>query len=779
MQPPPNPPPPPPTPPVVPPVSRGPEPHPPGLKLADVYYTLFRHKGKILLFGLVGMAAAAGVWFFKGQVYRSEAKLLVRYVRDSRTVDVGLGAQGDIRTPDSRGESIISSEIEILTSRDLILDVVDQLGPEKVLARAGGGTNRYAAARTILRGLEVEAPRKSSVIQVALNHPDPEMAQVILRTLVQGYLRKHAEVHRAVGVFDEFLTRQTDALRTQLSQTEQELQKLKVAANVTSIEESKRMIAEQASRARQELITAEAELAERRTVLERMRQMAGLNVAVAATNQLERPEEAPLDPDLERHYRTVLARLETLRNRELDLLLQFTPESLDVRQVREQIANAEQTKRDLEAREPRLPLRVQLAGRSGVLSVPVGARSRTGVTGPGDLNTLEAEVAALEARVKRFRDYLEELRQETVRINDAEQAITELQRRKQREESKYLSFSTSLEQARIDELLGATSLANINVLQEATAPALYQDKTLKMVLGIFFGGWGVGIGLAFLLEMFLDPRIKRVTDVEEKLKLPLFLTIPDFSRNGHSKALRAAQKHALLPPPKGETDRKSGPDAVPPPAAPVHPMRLYHEALRDRLIMYFELKEMYHKPKLVGITSTHHGTGVSSIAAGLAESLSETGDGNVLLVDMNPEHGPSVYPFYRGKPGCGLTEEVLEGPGREAAQVQENLYVVSLGNAGGGNRVGVVPRRFASLLPKMKASDYDYIIFDMPPVSQTSVTAKVAGLLDMTFLVVESERSTSDQTRRCAALLAEARAKVTAVLNRYHNYLPRSLQTDV
>lgn len=758
---------------------RVPEPHPPGLKLADVYYALFRHKWKILFFGLVGMAAAIGVWFFKGQVYRSEAKLLVRYVRDSRAVDVSLGTQGDVRTPDSRGETIISSEIEILTSRDLALEVADLIGPEKVLARTGGGTNRHAAALTILKGLEVEVPRNSSVIQVAMNHPEPEMAQMILRTLVQAYLRKHAEVHRAVGVFDEFLTRQTDALRAQLSQTEQELQKLKVAANVTSIEESKRMLAEQASRARQELISAEAELAERKTVLERLRQLAGLNAAIAATNQVERSEETVLDPELERHYRTVLTRLETLRNRELDLLLQFTPESLDVRQVREQIAATEQTKHELETREPRLPLRVQLSNRPAAVMGLSGARTAAGVASVGDLNTLEAEVAALEARVKRFRDYLDELRQETIRINDAEQAITELQRRKQREESKYLYFSTSLEQARIDESLGATSLANINVLQEASAPALSLDKTLKLVLGLFFGGWGFGIGLAMLLEMFLDTRVKRVTDVEEKLKLPLFLTIPDFNRNGHSKALKAAKQPLLPPPGEANSNSKPRPDKAPLPPAPVHPMRLYHEALRDRLIMYFELKEMYHKPKLVGITSTHHGAGVSSIAAGLAESLSETGDGNVLLVDMNPEHGPSVYPFYRGRPGCGLTEEVLEGTAREAAQVQENLYVVTLGNTQGGNRVGVVPRRFASLLPKMKASDYDYIIFDMPPVSQTSVTAKVAGLLDMTFLVVESERSTSEQTRRCAALLEESRAKVTAVLNRYHNYLPHSLQTDV
>ncbi len=756
-------------------VQVGSTPRPGSLSLGDVYYTLFRHKWKILLFSLLGAGAAVGIWWFSGVLYQSEAKLLVRYVRDTRTVDASPGAQTDVRSPDSRGENIINSEIEILTSRDLALEVVDVLGPEKVLARAGGGTNRYAAAAAILRGLEVDVPRRSSVIRVALSHPDPEMVQNILRVLVQNYLRKHAEVHRAVGVFDEFLTKQTDALRAQLSQTEQELQKLKIKANVTSLEESKRMVAEQAVKVRQDLMAAEAQLAEKQTVLEKLRQMAGLNAAVT-TNDVPALAEAPLNPDLEKHYRAVLARLEALRTRELDLLLQFTPESPDVRHVRELIAAAEQTRQELEKSDPRLPRLVQLAARPGSGAVS-GSRATSSPT--LEVPVLEAEVAALEARIQKLKEFQEQVRAEAASINEAEQAITELQRRRLREEAKYLYYVSSLEQARIDESLGASSLANINVVQEATAPVINSGKTLKFSFLALLGGLGAGVGLAFLLELFVDSRLKRPSDVEQKLQLPLFLSIPDFARNGHARAFRRARSAALLAPPDSGSNAGDASADLPARTLMNDPMRTYHEALRDRLIMYFELKEMYHKPKLVGITGTHRGAGVSTIAAGLAESLSETGEGNVLLVDMNPEQGPTVYPFHRGKPGCGLTEEVLEGTGREAAQVQENLYVVSLNNTQNGNRVGVIPRRFASLLPKMKASDYDYIIFDMPPVSQTSVTAKVAGLLDMTFLVVDSERTHLEQARRCATLLAESRAKVTAVLNRYHNYLPASLRTDV
>ena len=47
----------------------------------------------------------------------------------------------------------------------------------------------------------------------------------------------------------------------------------------------------------------------------------------------------------------------------------------------------------------------------------------------------------------------------------------------------------------------------------------------------------------------------------------------------------------------------------------------------------------------------------------------------------------------------------------------------------------MLPRRLADLLPKLHASDYDYIIFDMPPITQTSITPRLASFMDMVFMV--------------------------------------------
>src|SRR5207249_7960773 len=81
------------------------------------------------------------------------------------------------------------------------------------------------------------------------------------------------------------------------------------------------------------------------------------------------------------------------------------------------------------------------------------------------------------------------------------------------------------------------------------------------------------------------------------------------------------------------------PSSIPHPASHSSALRPFYETLRDRLISFFELKNLTHKPKLVAMTSCGEGAGVTTTAAGLAACLSETGDGNVLLVDMNLQQG--------------------------------------------------------------------------------------------------------------------------------------------
>jgi len=263
------------------------------------------------------------------------------------------------------------------------------------------------------------------------------------------------------------------------------------------------------------------------------------------------------------------------------------------------------------------------------------------------------------------------------------------------------------------------------------------------------------------------------------LKIPLFLSIPDINRNGHRHlaVAGAAERKHLAPHSgngtNGHAVNGNGSMGILPLGTGGF-LNPFSDALRDRLMAYFETINLTCKPKLVALTGTDKGSGVSTIAAGLAASLSETGNGRVLLVDMNHERG-AAQQFFRGEADCRLDDALASGK-RDAALVQENLYVVTEGSSEKLQRV--LPRRFASLVPKLKASDYDYIIFDMPPVSQTSVTSRLAGLMDMTLLIIASEKTSRDAVQQANALLSFSNATVGAVLNKTRKYIPDRLHRE-
>ena len=58
-----------------------------GLSLDDVYYTVFRHKWILIAFTFLGAAAAIAVLWIKPPKFESVAKVMVRYVLDSKGVN--------------------------------------------------------------------------------------------------------------------------------------------------------------------------------------------------------------------------------------------------------------------------------------------------------------------------------------------------------------------------------------------------------------------------------------------------------------------------------------------------------------------------------------------------------------------------------------------------------------------------------------------------------------------------------------------------------------------
>jgi succinoglycan biosynthesis transport protein ExoP len=239
--------------------------HHSGINLSDILFALFKRKWTIVLCTLLGIIAAAAFYFLYPPVYQSQAKLLVRYVLEWSAVDP-IDNTTKPNQASKNTDSVIDSEVQILTSWDLAAQVADAIGPKRL-----GAASSAAAAGGIISGLQVTASKGSDVMLVSYKNRDPQLATLVLQDLLSRYFVKHLEVHRSAGAFD-FVTQQTDQVRARLNQTEDALNALMDKTGIISLKEGRDALTSEAAKTREQLNAAEADLAEQQALVNQLGQ---------------------------------------------------------------------------------------------------------------------------------------------------------------------------------------------------------------------------------------------------------------------------------------------------------------------------------------------------------------------------------------------------------------------------------------------------------------------------------------------------------------------------
>jgi uncharacterized protein involved in exopolysaccharide biosynthesis/Mrp family chromosome partitioning ATPase len=658
--------------------------HHSGTKLGDILFALFKRKKTIIVWAVVGILAAAAVYFLYPPFYESQAKLLVRYVAERSAVDPSE-AEKAAAASNNYGDRVIDAEMEILTSWDLAVQVAQALGPQRLLPPpqdlftrvvqalglkrllppSGASATEAGAAQSIVSGLKVTSSKGSNIIFISYKNRNPEVATLVLQELLSRYFVKHLEVHRSAGAFD-FVAQQTDQVRARLNQTEDALKSLREKTGIASLKEGSVALTGEAAKAKEQLNASEADLAEQQALVSQKADSG------SKTWRKKKPADDP-----------------------------------------------------------------------------------------------KAKVAGTQAKIEALKSRLRDIQQRTKQVSELAPQIEDLERKKEMDEANYKYFAASLEKARVDEALDPSKIPNISAVQRPSPSGLETKKRNKILMALAGGGLALGIALALLKGLVLNRTVGRPLQLETQLHIPLMLSIPyangrfALPRNGSSTPLgmvSTSRSHAKLAP------WEAG-----------HFIRPYCDAIRDRLGLYFELNHLTHKPKLVGVTGLSEDGGTSTLAAGLAASLSETNDGKVLLVDVNlgPEE---VHPFFKGKPAYPLTKALK--PSDSIASAADNLYLATVGspNTGGPAQLGL--KKFFDMMPNMKASDFDYIIFDMPPLDQTSPTWGMAAFMDKLLVVVEAEKNNREVIKRSYGKLIAERNNVAVVVNKARSYIPKWLDSE-
>ena len=288
--------------------------------------------------------------------------------------------------------------------------------------------------------------------------------------------------------------------------------------------------------------------------------------------------------------------------------------------------------------------------------------------------------------------------------------IEQLERTKEIEENNYKYFQASLEKARVDEALDPAKMPNISVVQSPSIAIKTSRELKKVVLGFAGGGIALGLAFAFLIDLILDRTVKRPLEIEMLLGIRLCCRFP---------TSRASINGARCKPGFGCRSSKIRRSIPALGAGPFHPHLLRSDSRPPDPL----LPPQSTKPQ----TETRRSDRLFGRGRNLDRSRwtcrCPFGDRRRQSPYRRHEYtGSRGASLLRGAPACSLTEALVGAP----APAGDNLYLAVAASPDAPD-AQIIPKKFYDLVPHLKASDFDYIVFDMPPLSETSITLSIAG----------------------------------------------------
>jgi uncharacterized protein involved in exopolysaccharide biosynthesis len=443
--------------------------------------------------------------------YESETKLLVSHQRQDPAISadpkVILSSDSNNRLS---SEEDINSEIELITSQDLIKEVVrtchldvivTPLGRIADLFRDTSPEARLARAVDKLSNKLVPAPiTGSNLIRVSYRSADPRLSAQVIRTVTDLYLTKHVAVHRPSGAYD-FFDKEVERYKRELGDAEKQMILFAEKEDIVSPQLERESAVQKATQMEYELRTTGA--ATRETE----------NRIASLKRQLAESPERIVTSD--RSEPVVLAQLKStlvsLAMKRTEMLTKFQPTYVPVQQLEKQIALTHQAIADEEAS----PLRSVTTDRNPLAQVL-----------NEDLAKAQTELADLYAKRKAASKILDIYKQQAQTLLSKGLTQSNILRTAKLAEDNYLLYTNKREEARIAEALDRRRMVKVSVAEAATVPYFPLLPVPLLMLGAFAIACIFSVGSGFAAN-YLDSSLHTPPQVEAWMQLPLLAAVPE------------------------------------------------------------------------------------------------------------------------------------------------------------------------------------------------------------------------------------------------------------
>jgi len=216
------------------------------LTVRDAASVWFRHKLLMTVTFLTIALGTAVVTVMMPNEYESRTKILVKNLRTDVpiTPERTNGTNGPTSDKDV-SENQINSEIEVLTSKDLLNQIVRECGlakagPPSLLQRLklkeapqNEAGRVEQATEKLSKDLIINPVKKANIIEVTYANSSPQTAAAVLSKLGELYLDKRMKLHRPAGTY-EFFKAQAETAQQQLREAEKQLSVFQQTMSVVS-----------------------------------------------------------------------------------------------------------------------------------------------------------------------------------------------------------------------------------------------------------------------------------------------------------------------------------------------------------------------------------------------------------------------------------------------------------------------------------------------------------------------------------------------------------------
>ncbi|MEH2167450.1 MAG: polysaccharide biosynthesis tyrosine autokinase [Nostoc sp.] len=647
--------------------------------------------------------------------YKAEGSLMIKTNRSSSLT----GLPDDIGRLEALNvnDNPLETQVRVIGSNPVIEKTINSLNLKD-------SQGKLLSIPDLAKQLKIEGIKGTDVVQLSYKGGDPELAAKIINEVIDSYIDLNIKANQnEARTAKQVLVTEVPKAEEVVRRAESKLRLFKETNKVVVLEQEAAAAVDTISKLGNQISQALAQLDDVKGRLEQLSSEAQVD-----SRQGVIESELSQAPGVQK----VLAQLQETESQLALERTRFSPEHPTITSLEEKVAALNNLLKERTG---------QVAGKAQITqgSLQVGQLRQSLIA---DITRAQAERVGLERQIATLKQQQNAYIKRANNLPRLEQSQRELERKLQAAQTTY---ETLLKKRQEIDIAQNQKIPNARVISYALTPDKAEGpRKMLFIVGGAGVGFFLGIIVAFTLDL-IDRSVKTVKEAKDVLRYSVLGVIPTQARNGKDHSSIAGLDRPI--------PKIIGRDI------PYFPIGNAYQILQVNLKFLCSDKPL----KSIVITSSVAREGKSDVSANLAVTMAQAGR-RVLLVDADMRH-PIQHHIWGLTNTIGLSNVILNQASLNTVvqEVMPNLEVLTSGVLPPNPVAMLDSQRMATLISNF-GRDYDFVIFDTPPLSGIADAAVLSTLTDGILLVVRPGVVDLNSANAAKEFLTQSGQKVLGIV---------------